>query len=181
MGSSAPRSIPDDELTIRVRRKPKYVLVTVAGEVDIATVAQLRERLRALAASGRPLVADLEQVSFIDASGLGALAGAARLAAEHGASLQVVCARQRIRRLFRLTGLDGSIPLARTLAEALQISSWRQSPRLHSGRRPIRTCCATPWRRSGSWPDPAGCTRVIGAPGPKLLTERRCGADGAFG
>ena len=121
VGSSAPRSIPDDMLVIRVRRKPKYVLVTVAGEVDIATVAQLRERLRALAASGRPLVADLERVSFMDASGLGALASAARLAAEHGASLQVVCAQEQIRRLFRLTGLDGTIPLARTMAEALQI------------------------------------------------------------
>ena len=43
------------------------------------------------------------------------------IAAEHGASLQVVCARQEIRRLFRLTGLDGTIPLSRTLAEALQI------------------------------------------------------------
>ena len=119
--SGAPRSIPDDVLAIRVRHKPKYVLVAVAGEMDIATVARLRERLWALAASGRPLVADLDQVSFIDASGLGALAGAARLAAEHGASLQVVCARQQIRRLFRLTGLDGSIPLVRTLAEALQV------------------------------------------------------------
>jgi len=121
VGSSAPRSIPDDVLVIRVRHRPKYVLVTVAGEVDIATAAQLRERLRALAASGRPLVADLERVSFMDASGLGALASAARLAAEHGASLQVVCAREQIRRLFRLTGLDGTIPLARTMAEALQI------------------------------------------------------------
>ncbi len=121
VGSSAPRSLPDEVLVIRVRRKSKYVLVTVAGEVDIATAARLRERLRALAVSGRPLVADLERVSFMDASGLGALASAARLAAEHGASLQVVCARERIRRLFRLTGLDGTIPLARTMAEALQI------------------------------------------------------------
>jgi anti-sigma B factor antagonist len=119
--SGTPRSIPDNVLAVRVRRKPKYVLVEVAGEVDIATVARLRERLWPLAASGRPLVADLDQVSFIDASGLGALACAARLAAEHGASLQVVCAQQQIRRLFRLTGLAGPISLVRTLAEALQV------------------------------------------------------------
>jgi anti-anti-sigma factor len=74
-------------LTIRARREPGYVVVTVAGEVDIATVAQLRERLAALAVSGVPLVADLDQVSFIDATGLGALVGAAREAAEHGTSL----------------------------------------------------------------------------------------------
>jgi len=112
---------PDDVLVIRVRHQPKYVLVAVAGEIDIATVARLRRRLRPLAASGRPLVADLDQVSFIDASGLGVLAGAARLAAEHGARLHVVCARPGIRRLFRFTRLDASIPLARTLAEALQV------------------------------------------------------------
>jgi anti-sigma B factor antagonist len=107
-------------LTITARRGPGYVVVTVAGEVDIATVAELRERLAALAVSGVPLVADLDQVSFIDATGLGALAGAAREATEHGTSLHVVCARPQTRRLFRVTGLDRQIPLAHDLAEVLR-------------------------------------------------------------
>ena len=108
------------ELTTRDRREPGYVLVTVAGEIDIATVAPLRERLISLAGGGVPLVADLDQVSFIDATGLGALAGAAREAAEHGSSLYVVCARPQTRRLFRVTGLDRQIPLVHDLAEALE-------------------------------------------------------------
>ena len=107
-------------LTIRARREPGYVIVTVAGEVDIATVAQLRKRLAALAVSGVPLVADLDQVSFIDATGLGALVGAAREAAEHGTSLHLVCAQPQTRRLFRVTGLDRQIPLAHDLAEVLR-------------------------------------------------------------
>ena len=107
-------------LTIQARREPGYVVVTVAGEVDIATVAALRERLSALAAGGLPLVADLDQVSFIDATGLGALAGAAREAAEHGTSLHLVCAQPQTRRLFRVTGLDRQIPLAHDLAEVLR-------------------------------------------------------------
>jgi anti-sigma B factor antagonist len=110
----------DKSLTIQARREPGYVVVTVAGEVDIATVARLRERLSALAAGGLPLVADLDRVSFMDATGLGALAGAARRAAAHGASLYVVCARPQTRRLFHVTGLDRQIPLVRDLAEALQ-------------------------------------------------------------
>jgi hypothetical protein len=36
-------------LTIRVRREADYVLVRLDGEVDIATVTGLRERLWALA------------------------------------------------------------------------------------------------------------------------------------
>jgi anti-anti-sigma factor len=66
------------------------------------------------------VIADLDQVSFIDASGLGALVGAARRAAAHGTSLHVVCARAQTRQLFHLTGLDRQLHLARTLTEALQ-------------------------------------------------------------
>ena len=118
-----------EALTIRVRREQGYAIVTVAGEVDIATVTRLRESLFELAASGRTLVVDLDQVSFIDSSGLAALVGTARRAAAHGASLQVVCAQPRIRQLFRLTGLDGQVPLARTLDGALEsLAAARPAP-----------------------------------------------------
>jgi anti-sigma B factor antagonist len=88
--------------------------------LTVRSVAGLRERLFTLAASGRPLVADLDRVSFIDAAGLGVLAGAARQAAAHGASLRVVCARRQIRRLFGLTRLDEAVPVAASLAEVQQ-------------------------------------------------------------
>ena len=107
----------DDVLTVLVRHEPEYVLVTVAGEVDFASAAGLRERLFTLASAGRPLVADLDRVSFIDAAGLGVLAGAARQAAAEGTSLQVVCARRRVRRLFGLTQLDQVVPVAASLAD----------------------------------------------------------------
>ena len=115
----AARSRPDehDALTVRVRREPGFVLIVVAGEVDYASVDGLRVRLFRLAAAGRPLVADLDRVSFIDAAGLGVLAGAARQAAAHGASLRVVCARRQVRRLFGLTQLDQAVPVAASLAE----------------------------------------------------------------
>ena len=101
-----------EALTIEARHEQGYPVVTVAGEIDIATATRLRERLFELAASGRPLVADLDQVRFIDSAGLAALVGAANRAAAHGGSLHVVCARPRIRQLFRLTGLDRRLPPA---------------------------------------------------------------------
>jgi anti-anti-sigma factor len=87
-------------LTVEIRGEPGHVLITVAGEVDIATVPQLQERLAVPAASGRPLIVDLGLVTFIDAAGLGMLASAASQAAAHGASLHAVCARHQVRRLF---------------------------------------------------------------------------------
>jgi anti-sigma B factor antagonist len=105
-------------LTVQVRQKPELTLVTVAGEVDIATVPVLREGLAGPSASGKPVVVDLDAVSFIDASGLGVLVGAANRAAAHGASLHVVCAKGRVRRLFAMTGLDRHLALARTTTQA---------------------------------------------------------------
>jgi anti-anti-sigma factor len=109
-----------DSLTIGVRHEPGYVILTAAGDIDIFTVARLREQLFTLAAEGRPLIADPDRVTFLGAAGFGALAGAARRAAARGASLHVVCTRPQTRQLLQLTGLDSALGLARTLTEALQ-------------------------------------------------------------
>jgi anti-anti-sigma factor len=117
-----------DVLTIGARREPGYAIVTVGGEIDIATVTQFRGGLVKMAISGQPLVADLDRVSFIDSAGLSALVGAANRAAAYGSSLHVVCAQPKIRQLFRLTGLDHRIPLARTLDEAREALAARTTP-----------------------------------------------------
>lgn len=114
------KAAADKALTVRVQQEPGYVLIIVAGEIDIATVARLEEELAALGASAKPMVADLEEVRFIDASGLRALGHAAGQAAAHGASFHVICRRQHIVRLFRITKLDRRILLAGSRAEALQ-------------------------------------------------------------
>ena len=129
----------DEALTIEVRHEQGCAIVSAAGEIDISTVIPLRERLFEMAASGAPLVVDLEQVSFIDSVGLATLVGAANRAAAHGSSLRVACARPKIRQLIHLTGLDRRIPLARTVDEALEFraaaepgENWR------AGRTPSR-------------------------------------------
>jgi len=155
--------------TVEVRQEPGHTLATVAREVDIATVPQLQERLAAPAAAGRPLIIDLDRVTFIDAAGLGVLARAASRAAAHGSSLYVVCARHQVQRLFTITGLDRQIPLARTVTEArlnlgvawgsgstatastLRMRSQACPPApLQPSCRPGRTSQACP--RAGSWP-----------------------------
>jgi anti-sigma B factor antagonist len=164
-------------LTIRVQRDRQYAIVVAAGEIDIATAGQLSEPLLALAEDGCPLVADLDQVSFIDAAGLGVLAGAARRAAAHGAGLHVVCAQVRTRRLFALTGLDGQIPLARTLDEALQALTVRNTTEGGAARpaprgRPARLIPA--WRRGRTLPAAAVITTTgerSSAPGQLALGE----------
>ena len=109
----------DKALTMRVEQQGAYTLVTVSGDIDISTTDQLRERLTALAASGCPLIIDLNPVTFIGACGLGVLALAASRASAHGGTLHVASDRYHTRRLFRITGLHNYIPLSRTVDEAL--------------------------------------------------------------
>ena len=117
-----------DSLIVGVRAEPRYVIITAAGEIDIFTVARLREELHALAGSGQSVIADLDQVTFLGAAGLGALAGAACRAAARGTSLHVVCARPQTRQLLQLTGLDRTLRLARTQADALKEMPAAQQP-----------------------------------------------------
>ena len=108
-----------DALTITVRSERGVVIAAVTGEIDISTVAQLRERLFDLADSGGTLIVDLNRVTFIDSAGLGALVGTARRVAEHGGSLHAVCSQPQPRRLLWMTGVDRRIPLATTVDEVL--------------------------------------------------------------
>ena len=101
----------DDALDIQIRDEESRTVMTITGDVDIHSVAQLREQLFELAARGHRLEVDLDSVKSIDASGLSALFAAFKRAAAHGGSLHVVCARDDLLQLFHETGLDRQIPL----------------------------------------------------------------------
>jgi anti-sigma B factor antagonist len=110
-------------LSIAVRSERGVVIAAVTGEIDISTVAPLRERLFELADNGGTLIVDLNRVTFIDSAGLGALVGTARRAAEHGGSLHAVCAQRQTRKLLWMTGVDRRIPLAATVDGALMFQA----------------------------------------------------------
>ena len=115
-----------DALDIAVRDEHGAVIAAVAGEIDISTVAQLRERLYELADNGGTLIVDLNRVTFVDSAGLGALVGTARRVAQHGGSLYAVCSQPQPRRLLWMTGVDKRIPLAATVAGALMFQESSQ-------------------------------------------------------
>ena len=116
----------DGTSDITVRDEGGVVIAAITGEIDISTVARLRERLYELADNGGTLIVDLNRVEFIDSTGLGALVGTARRIAEQGGSLYAVCAQPQPRRLLWVTGVDKRIPLAATVAGALMLHETSQ-------------------------------------------------------
>ena len=110
-----------DEVSVTVRRERGVVIAAVTGDMDMSTVADLRERLLGLADGGEPLIVDLNRVSFIDSAGLSVLVGVARRADERGGSLHAVCSSPQARKLLWLTGVDRRIPLTATVDGALTL------------------------------------------------------------
>jgi anti-sigma B factor antagonist len=81
-------------------------VVSVSGEVDVATAPTLRQRLdEALDRGPGLLVVDLTGVSFIDSTALGVLIGAHERCTAAGTTLRLVVAEPRILKIFEITGL----------------------------------------------------------------------------
>ena len=109
------------ELDIRDERRGDLCVFTLAGEVDVYTAPKLKERMVAQVDAGcSKLLIDMEAVTFIDSSGLGVLVSALRRARERDGGVRIVCSRENILKIFRITGLDKVFPIFAELAEAEQ-------------------------------------------------------------
>ena len=95
-------------------------VVTVRGELDIATSPQVRELLSDAATDrARPLVIDLGECEFIDSTGLAALLHGAKPAQNGESHVAIVSPEGDVRRMLELTAIDRTIPVYETLAQAV--------------------------------------------------------------
>jgi anti-sigma B factor antagonist len=99
------------ELAIDAAKRGGCTVVTLAGDIDIQTAPELRERLAELADGDLTLVLDLSAVDFLDSSGLGALVGAANALQQAGGSLRLACPRPHVQKVFRISRVAEIIPI----------------------------------------------------------------------
>ena len=100
-------------------------VVTLRGEIDAFTAPSLRDDLRQLVEErgARLVVVDLEAVTFLDSSALGALVGVFRRLRERDGQLRIVEPRAAASRIFELTGLDAVLDLYADREAALSAAS----------------------------------------------------------
>jgi lactoylglutathione lyase len=105
--SATRNSVPPAGLTIKRSAGPDSVRITVAGELDVATVAELDRELDRINAAETPrLVIDLGGVTFMDSTGLHAVVQRHRHAEANGYELVLGRGSDQVERLFELTGVD---------------------------------------------------------------------------
>jgi anti-sigma B factor antagonist len=94
------------EFAIASERLGTSIVIQVIGEIDVATVGELREALNDAASevNGR-IVLDMSATEFIESTGLGALLEAHHRAQSEGYELIVICDSEEPLKAMRLTGL----------------------------------------------------------------------------
>jgi anti-sigma B factor antagonist len=96
-------------------------LVEVRGELDVRTAPDLRDMVERIIAGGdRRVVIDLNQVDYLDSTGLGALVRSARCVHAANGELQIVCEAPRIQRIMEIAGLSRILALCVSRAEAFE-------------------------------------------------------------
>jgi anti-sigma B factor antagonist len=114
-----------DTLSIDVTSTPDghVQLFALGGSLDLATSPSLRATLMEAADREKhEIVVDLTHLEFLDSTGLGALIGAHKRAAEHGGSVRLVAQEGQILRLLRITGLLDVFKVYPTLEAALALA-----------------------------------------------------------
>ncbi|MFD2469385.1 STAS domain-containing protein [Amycolatopsis silviterrae] len=87
------------------RRDGDIVLVTAAGEIDVASVGQFRTALSAASGAGGKLVVDLSRVGYLSCAGLRALEEARRVRP----ALSIVATRPLVLRAFAVSGIEAPV------------------------------------------------------------------------
>src|SRR5437764_15415386 len=95
-------------------------VMDVGGEIDMYTAPRLRELLVDLVSKNSyHLVVNLDKVGFLDSTRLGVLVGGLKRVRAHDGSLDLVCTRERILKIFRVTGLTEVFGIYQTVDQAI--------------------------------------------------------------
>jgi anti-sigma B factor antagonist len=93
----------------------------VGGELDLSTGPALRSRIDELVANGiRRLIVNLQEVGFLDSSGLSVLVAARKRMQEAGGELALICANESVLKVFAVTNLDRVFAIYGSVAEATE-------------------------------------------------------------
>ena len=94
------------DLTLATNEVEGATIIAVGGEIDVYTAPKLRDKITELVGDGHHnLVIDMENVDFLDSTGLGVLVGGLKKVRAHDGTMELICSQDRLLKIFRITGL----------------------------------------------------------------------------
>jgi anti-sigma B factor antagonist len=95
-------------------------VITLAGEVDLYTAPEFKQRLLDVIGKGaKNVIVDFSDTTFIDSTTLGVLVGGVKRLRTNDGQLSLVCSDRNITKIFEITGLDRVFTIHATREEAV--------------------------------------------------------------
>src|ERR1700730_18255800 len=110
----------DKHLRIDVRQEQDRVVLALHGELDLVGAPLLQSETDSDAVKQAPLVVlDLEDLEFIDSSGLRVILSAHERSRERGQAFALTRGSQQVQRLLSIAGVSGHLAVLTSADEAL--------------------------------------------------------------
>src|ERR1044071_10347862 len=107
-------------LTVDTEQRGDVVVVSVGGELDMATAPQLQDQITDLLDRGLArLVFDLTDVSFCDSTGLSVFVRAKNSTDDAGGAVRLAAPQRGVRRILEVSGLVEVLRTYPTVDEAV--------------------------------------------------------------
>ena len=107
------------DLELEATERDGASVLSLQGEIDVYTAPRMRQAIVDLIDAGAThIVIDMERVDFLDSTGLGVLVGALKRLRAAGGTFGLVCAKEPLLKIFRITALDQVFPLYDTVEAA---------------------------------------------------------------
>jgi two-component system OmpR family sensor kinase len=100
-----------EEFRIEEGRRNGVVVLRLRGDLDLASADAVAERLDALSAAGEPVLLDLDNLAFMDSSGLRVVLQAAETSRTSGWRFTLTPGSQQVRNLFASAGVTDRLPI----------------------------------------------------------------------
>ncbi len=109
-----------DQLQVDVRQEAGRAIVTLVGELDMANASLFQDALDGDAlATSTAVVLDLQQLQFIDSTGLRIILAARERCRERGQEFAVTPGSDQVQRLLSVTGVGEHLRTVATADELL--------------------------------------------------------------
>jgi anti-anti-sigma factor len=108
--------IGGEQFTVEVRQAPDRIVLTLHGELDLVGAPRLQSELESdTVDAAAVIVLDLDDVRFMDSTGLRAVLAAHERTAERGQRLALTPGSPQVQRLLSIAGVNGRL---QTIASA---------------------------------------------------------------
>lgn len=108
----------NDSATIAVRTAGRALIITIAGEIDLSNAALVSQKIQEAEGTSTNVVLDLENLQFMDSTGLGVVVNLGKRVKERGGELAIVIVKPSIRKLFSITAFDKRFRIFDSAAQA---------------------------------------------------------------